>query len=238
LFSKDGTSGTDNLNAVNGKVGYLFGGGGNDTLIGGDVMTFLNGGEGHDTQKGQAGNDVLVYDPEDRLIDGGAGINLLRLDDNTDLDLTLSGLNVISSTGVKLANISVLDLTGSGSSTVDGTLFTQGANDLSLSEDVVTHLSNLAWGDIEDADLGLAYALNKLQHQGGEDLISGEAPVLFVNGDSHDSVTFTDDASHWHSIGSVAISGSNGYSAYIPDAANQAHAVVLIQNSIVHVNVA
>jgi Ca2+-binding RTX toxin-like protein len=61
-------------------VNYLWGGSDADTLTGGNGIDILNGGTGGDTLNGGAGNDVLVYDPADTSVDGGAGFDTLRID--------------------------------------------------------------------------------------------------------------------------------------------------------------
>ena len=79
----DGGDGQDILNGENG----------NDLLIGGNGNDTLNGGDGVDTLQGGAGDDVLFvsFNAADDVIDGGAGIDRLRI--NT---LTLYNTNLIT----------------------------------------------------------------------------------------------------------------------------------------------
>ncbi|WP_304039674.1 DUF5801 repeats-in-toxin domain-containing protein [Desulfovibrio piger] len=67
----------------------LLGMGGNDLLFGGSGNDFLDGGNGADKLYGGDGNDILVYDASDVLIQGGSGIDFMVSDDST---LTLTTL--------------------------------------------------------------------------------------------------------------------------------------------------
>ena len=67
----------------------LFGGVGNDVLLGMGGDDYLDGGAGEDAIFGGAGNDIIVYDSNDYLVSGGSGIDFMVSDDN---NLTLSSL--------------------------------------------------------------------------------------------------------------------------------------------------
>lgn len=67
----------------------LFGGAGDDILIGGSGNDYLDGGAGEDAIFGGAGNDIIVYDQQDYLVSGGSGIDFMVSDDK---NLTLSSL--------------------------------------------------------------------------------------------------------------------------------------------------
>jgi hypothetical protein len=67
-----------------GEINYLWGGGGNDIVNGGAGVDVINGGDGVDELYGNGGNDLLVFDAADSVIDGGADMDILRL----DLDFT------------------------------------------------------------------------------------------------------------------------------------------------------
>ena len=70
----------------------LFGGVGNDVLLGMGGDDYLDGGAGEDAIFGGAGNDIIVYDKADYLVSGGSGIDFM-VSDNSTLTLTelLSG---------------------------------------------------------------------------------------------------------------------------------------------------
>lgn len=72
----------------------LFGGSGDDVLLGMGGDDYLDGGEGSDAIFGGAGNDIIVYDQQDYLVSGGSGIDFMVSDDTS---LTLDGL--LSNTG-------------------------------------------------------------------------------------------------------------------------------------------
>ena len=67
----------------------LFGGVGNDVLLGMGGDDYLDGGAGEDAIFGGAGNDIIVYDSNDYLVSGGSGIDFMVSGDET---LTLDGL--------------------------------------------------------------------------------------------------------------------------------------------------
>ena len=67
----------------------LFGGSGDDVLLGMGGDDYLDGGEGSDAIFGGAGNDIIVYDQQDYLVSGGSGIDFMVSDDT---GLTLDGL--------------------------------------------------------------------------------------------------------------------------------------------------
>ncbi len=70
----DGGSGNDTLNASTSPKGVtLFGGIGNDTLIGSAFDDYMDGGDGNDRISGNAGNDLLLGGAGDDVISGGAG---------------------------------------------------------------------------------------------------------------------------------------------------------------------
>lgn len=67
----------------------LFGGVGDDVLLGMGGDDYLDGGAGEDAIFGGAGNDIIVYDNNDYLVSGGSGIDFMVSDDK---NLTLSSL--------------------------------------------------------------------------------------------------------------------------------------------------
>lgn len=67
----------------------LFGGTGNDVLLGMGGNDYLDGGAGEDAIFGGAGNDIIVYDKADYLVSGGSGIDFMVSDDK---NLRLSSL--------------------------------------------------------------------------------------------------------------------------------------------------
>ena len=70
----------------------LFGGTGDDVLLGMGGDDFLDGGTGEDAIFGGAGNDIIVYDQDDYLVSGGSGIDFMVSNDSElTLDTLLSG---------------------------------------------------------------------------------------------------------------------------------------------------
>ena len=70
----------------------LFGGTGDDVLLGMGGDDYIDGGAGEDAIFGGSGNDIIVYDSNDYLVSGGSGIDFM-VSDNSTLTLTelLSG---------------------------------------------------------------------------------------------------------------------------------------------------
>lgn len=99
----------------------LFGGVGNDVLLGMGGDDYLDGGAGEDAIFGGAGNDIIVYDKADYLVSGGSGIDFMVSDDknltldslltNTGSDKPLvSGIEVLLKGDAALSLTSIQDL--------------------------------------------------------------------------------------------------------------------------------
>ncbi|MES2844203.1 MAG: M10 family metallopeptidase C-terminal domain-containing protein [Pseudomonadota bacterium] len=77
----DTLSGTEGANTLYGESGHdvLQGRGGNDRLKGGGGDDALDGGLGNDQLVGEEGNDTFIMDAGDDTMDGGEGIDWLRV---------------------------------------------------------------------------------------------------------------------------------------------------------------
>ena len=120
--SKDGDSGANALTDPDaGGAGYdvIFGAGGADTLTGDDKEgDLLNGGNGIDILDGKGGNDILVYDAADvspkaatGYADGGAGADVLRIDDGALSIFFGAGSTTVDLRGADIRNIEVIGIT-------------------------------------------------------------------------------------------------------------------------------
>ena len=94
----------------------LFGGVGNDVLLGMGGDDYLDGGAGEDAIFGGAGNDIIVYDKADYLVSGGSGIDFMVSDDkNLTLDSLLNNTGsdkpLVSGIEVLLKGDAALSLT-------------------------------------------------------------------------------------------------------------------------------
>ena len=70
----------------------LFGGAGNDVLLGMGGDDYLDGGAGEDATFGGGGNDIIVYDKADYLVSGGSGIDFMVSNDSKlTMEALLSG---------------------------------------------------------------------------------------------------------------------------------------------------
>ncbi len=102
----DRLRGTNEDDIINGDEGNdrLIGRKGNDTLNGDEGRDVLLAGKGDDTLDGGAGtdrmyggkgDDTLIYDAADRIIHGGKGIDTLKVNNDSDIDLSARNLRSI-----------------------------------------------------------------------------------------------------------------------------------------------
>ena len=110
-------------------------------MTGDNDTDVLNGGAGNDTFLGGAGNDILIYDPLDQKIDGGAGTDVLRTDEAALGLLNNVGVSKDAATGFdvvevvpfkqNIKNIEVMLITDdAGSSPTKGGLLNLNAQDV------------------------------------------------------------------------------------------------------------
>jgi hypothetical protein len=176
------TAGTGNAVPSQNTVHYVYGADGNDTLTGGNDTDVLNGGVGDladdgaqtsfDSLLGGAGNDILVFDPLDALIDGGSGADVLRIDQGALFLFNNPGSSTatVNISGEPIQNIEVLLITDEAVVNVDGSsrnVLTSGTT-LTLSAADVLNFAD----DTLDAD-GIA------------------ANTLFIAGNVGDTVSLT-----------------------------------------------
>lgn len=115
-------SGTEGADTITGGASaeFILGRGGNDRLVGNDGNDTLDGGAGADSIYGGAGNDIVFYSAQDRVQNGGLGIDTLVVASGATINLgasdqvsgdsgTASGFENIDGSGATAA----LVLTGS-----------------------------------------------------------------------------------------------------------------------------
>ena len=120
---------------------------GNDFLVGGLGNDTLDGGAGIDVLIGGGGNDVLIYDGRDRRVDGGSGIDTMRL---ASLDQALD-LHALGLAGHAFTDLETLDLSGNGDNAVNLTVLdvltlSTTSNSLHIIGDVGDSLTSLGEG--------------------------------------------------------------------------------------------
>ena len=108
----------------------LFGGTGDDVLLGMGGDDYLDGGEGSDAIFGGAGNDIIVYDQQDYLVSGGSGIDFMVSDDT---GLTLDGL--LSNTSSDKPLVSGIEVLLKGEDALSLTSLDQLAKDYGITLD-------------------------------------------------------------------------------------------------------
>ena len=107
-----GGAGNDSIDANDGND-TVDGGDGADTINGGVGDDTLDGGDGIDTLNGGAGNDIYIYRSGDHFIETAAsGTDTVRVAGSGET-ADLSAL-----TASDIANVEVIDLTGTGNNTV------------------------------------------------------------------------------------------------------------------------
>ena len=111
----EGTEGADTLTGTSGP----------DLILGLDGPDILEGRDGADSLQGGAGNDILIFDPNDSLMDGGAGDKDVLRVDGSGVSLDLTAIDDALITGMER-----IDITGSG----DNQLILSTADVLALSD--------------------------------------------------------------------------------------------------------
>ena len=110
-----------------------------DAMIGNSGTDFLLGNGGIDVLSGGAGNDVFtIADTNLRHIDGGSGLDVVKLEGELDQSWNIVELAL----GGRLRNLEVIDITGYGN------------NDLLIDSTTVLNLSSTSNTVFIDADVG------------------------------------------------------------------------------------
>ena len=114
-------------NALSGTNNTLYGSSGNNVITGGAGNDTIDGFGGADTLRGGAGNDTIIWRTSQGNVDGGDGLDTLRLtsDWNTS-SLTLSDSNISNFENVEYSGSTNFRLTGN---TLNNTLTTGSGND-------------------------------------------------------------------------------------------------------------
>ena len=112
---------------------------GSDILDGGGGRDYLDGGDGADRLRGGAGDDRLFWDAADRTVDGGAGVDTLRV--------STGGLDLRQVDNDAILDIERITLVGTGVDTL--ALSVRDVLDISSTTDVLKVLGGA--GDIVNA---------------------------------------------------------------------------------------
>ncbi len=127
----DGGVGNDQITIASSKLLQLinvYGGEGNDTLVGSDESDALMGGPGNDSLDGRGGNDFLNGDDGDDSIDGGLGTDTVQSWDYSAEGHRTIIVSPTTMTGFgddRLANVETITLAVSNHSLVDASAASQ-----------------------------------------------------------------------------------------------------------------
>jgi Ca2+-binding RTX toxin-like protein len=149
----------------------LFTGAGNDTIGGDAGSDTIDGESGRDLVHGGNGNDLIYWDPEDAGVNGGAGVDRLRIARH-DVDL-------IALPDGKIRNVEILDMNGGGATSL--TLDRAALLDMSSTTDTLRVLGNS--GDVVDivgsfTDQGVSGGFHKYALGSGTLLVETDVTVV------------------------------------------------------------
>lgn len=95
------------------NIERIVAGGGDDTIFGSDSADDIDGGAGSGSVFAFGGEDCIVFDAADAVIDGGDGVDTLAVAD--------AGLTLDTALLTNIRRIEAIDLSGTGSNTVTAT---------------------------------------------------------------------------------------------------------------------
>ena len=154
----------------------LFGGTGDDVLLGMGGDDYIDGGAGEDAIFGGSGNDIIVYDSNDYLVSGGSGIDFMVSDNST---LTLTELLSGEKNGNEGPIVSGIEVLLKGEDALSLTSLDQLAKDYGITlgtnaegKETLT-LDMSKWTEQEDG----IYAFNGGAEEGGLTLETNLTPV-------------------------------------------------------------
>ncbi len=157
--------------AYNNGADTLFGDDGDDVIYGGGGNDEIRGGAGHDRLFGEDGNDIIYTDGDDE-IDGGAGINIVKLE-----GAAASGTISVGSMSTNWKNISGV------------------SGDVSNNYIVGDNNDNVIYGDKGDDTLSGGDGNDSLYGQDGSDTLNGgNGYDLLDGGAGNDTVSYADSS--------------------------------------------
>jgi len=182
-----GLAGDDSLSGAGGDD-LILGGDGTDSILGGAGDDEIHGGDGADTLGGADGHDILLYDPLDAVVAGGAGFDTLRVQGFLDL----------ATATTRLSDIEAIDLTRGVLSVSPGTVLT-----LSSTTDALV----IEGGGRSHVHAGTGWM------QGGDQVIADELYHAYTQGGAvvlvhEDVVTYTGSFFVGADSGEATLSGS------------------------------
>jgi len=177
-------SGNDTITG-NGANNILYSGNGADTLYGGAGNDTLSGGAGSDRLNGGAGNDLIFVDSSGDVVDGGSGIDRVRVVNTAGLSIDIGSWVGVERIDGDTGN-DVINATGNTAGLI---MFGRNGND------------NLTGGAASDFLFGEA-GTDTLFGGAGNDVVDGGSGADSLSGGAGNDVFFIDDA------GDVASGGS------------------------------
>lgn len=190
-----GDGNPNNLSAANSFVeAYIWGFGGNDTLVGGFNNDILNGGEGDDFLDGRLGDDLLIGGAGNDTLDGGFGYDILDGGDGIDTATYRFWWGGIKA-NLKTETVNFFNDSGNGIEYVRAI------------ENIVGSLGN-------DEIIGNS-ANNALFGERGNDFLSGEEGNDFLQGSENSNFVENDTLTGGVGADTFVLGTANGGSFYL-----------------------
>ncbi|BAY22680.1 hypothetical protein NIES2100_24430 [Calothrix sp. NIES-2100] len=171
--------GGSNIDYLNGQDGNdsLIAGAGNDTLYGGAGNDSLDGSAGNDTLYGQDGNDSLIAGAGNDILYGGAGDDILDGGDGID------ALSESADVNFTLTNTQLVGLGSDSLSSIERVTLTGGVGDNTLDASGFTMGSVYLYGSVGNDTLIGGSNIDYLYGQDGNDsLIAGAGNDILYGG--------------------------------------------------------
>lgn len=251
-----GQAGNDqlSLDETNGALpsAMLFGGAGDDTLIGGSAADLLFGQAGNDTLLGKGGDDFLFGGAGDDVLTGGVGNDqvfgeagndrmIWNPGEGTDLNEGGAGNDTVEVNGGNGAETFTVNANGTRVR-LDRVTPAPFSLDIGTTENLVVNMNG--GDDVFTASNGLAPLIsltvdggagndNITGGDGNDRLIGGDGNDIIIGGRGSDTVLMGagDDQFIWNpGDGSDVVEGQDGYDAMIFNGANVNENIVLTAN--------
>lgn len=201
-----GTNLADNLNYTNSSNALVINGlNGDDMISGTSLSDIINGGAGADRIFALAGNDTILADLHDKLLDGGSGTDSVTLSNSTAVTLHFT-TNAQSQTSLLLEQISLANVEF---------ISLQGASNTIATNGSVGGNINLALGQYFTANNGYFIEFSGVDNivaGSGNDIITGNNNNNRINGGAGADIINAGEGDDWviGQLGDTSLTGGAG----------------------------